>query len=94
MPVRVRFTKDDKPAPCVVRLPPPLAQFVYREKRKGSFKDETELVCAIVRKWTEGLTAVDWPQLLAELKTEDGEWPEEEAPPEAEEKPAKGKKPK
>lgn len=65
---RRRYSAKDEPEPCTVTIPPALASYLYREKRRGNFRDETELVVAIVREWADKLEAVDWPGLLAELK--------------------------
>ena len=67
---RKRFNDNDKPTPCVVRIPIALSPVLYREKRLRGYRDETELVCAIIRKWSEDLDRVDWPKLLAELKAD------------------------
>lgn len=67
---RIRIAADGQPAPCVVRIPPVLSAFIYREKRRGNYRDETELVAAIVREWAKGREAVDWPALRAELQAE------------------------
>lgn len=68
--VRKRVTKSGGPAPCVVRVPAPLAAFLYREVGSGRFTSETELVTAIVREWVrlKKLPPVDWPAVAAGLR--------------------------
>jgi Arc/MetJ-type ribon-helix-helix transcriptional regulator len=67
---RKRYDASGQPLPCTVTLPPSLAVFIYRERKKRRFKDETELVAAIVREWANAQDSVQWDDLLAELKTE------------------------
>lgn len=84
---RNRYAANGKPLPCAVRIPPVLAQVLYRERIRGRFRDETELVIAVIRKWAEGLEPVDWESVYAELRKE------EEADAAAQEPaPPKGKK--
>ncbi len=68
---RKRYNEQGQAQPCTVTVPDTLAVFLYRERKRGRFRDETELVSAIVRKWTDGLEPVDWPKLLDELKAEE-----------------------
>jgi hypothetical protein len=70
---RKRYTKGGRPTACRVNIPPALAEFLYRERMAGNYRDETDLVCAIVRKWTEGLDPVEWPAVLAAIKKEEAE---------------------
>lgn len=70
---RNRIDDQGKPAPCVVRVPPALAAVLYRERLRGRYRDETELVAAILRAWAEELAPVDWPAVVEELRREAGE---------------------
>lgn len=76
---RNRYAANGKPLPCAVRIPPVLAQVLYRERIRGRFRDETELVIAVIRKWAEGLEPVDWDSVYAELKREAAA--QEDSPP-------------
>jgi hypothetical protein len=76
---RNRYTDKGQPAPCVVRVAAPLAAYLYREAKRRGYSNETDLVNAIVRAWTESQEPMDWPKLLKELKAEDDE--EERKPP-------------
>lgn len=68
---RQRYTDDDKPRHCDVRVPPALAVYLYRERLERKYRDETELVMHIVRMWAESLDPVDWKDLLKRLKEEE-----------------------
>lgn len=83
---RKRYGPTGKALPCTVKIAPALAMFIYREKLRQKYTDETELVAKIVRDWTTGLEAVDWPALLAELKAELQAQEQEEAKAEPERK--------
>ncbi len=67
---RQRYKVNGAPSPCAVTIAPNLAQYLYRERLKGKYKDETELVNAIIRRWAEAQDAVDWQSVLADLRTE------------------------
>jgi hypothetical protein len=69
---RRRLAPNGGPAPCVVRIPATLSPILFREKRKKGFRDETELVVAIVRAWADAnghgpLTPDEWEGLKKEL---------------------------
>lgn len=70
---RVRYDDNDKPRHCDVRIPPVLAQFLYREVLDRGFRDETELVCHIIRIWSQDLDPMDWKKELKRLKDADAE---------------------
>jgi hypothetical protein len=72
---RKRFTSTGDPADCMVVVLPGLAAYLYRAMLSGDYRDETELVNAIVRAWTkeeESREPLDWKKVLAELKKIDG----------------------
>ena len=80
---RVRFNGAGKALPCSVRLPPSLAVALYAARLRGSYKDETELVCSIVREWAARQPAAAWPDVLEQLRREesdDSEEPKSEGP--------------
>jgi len=68
---RIRIDGKGQPKKCNVDLPPHLAAFLYRARVGGFFKDETELVCAIVRDWVKGQPPMDWPSVAAALRAEE-----------------------
>lgn len=70
---RKRYDENDKPTPCVVKIPAKLAEFIYRERLDRKYRDETELVVHIVRMWAESLDPVNWKDVLRRLKEEDAE---------------------
>jgi len=67
MPKRKRVSDRGTPAPCVVRISGVLAALVYRGRIEGRYRDETELVCALVRAWGLEQEPLDWPALRAQL---------------------------
>lgn len=68
---RKRTDARGRALPCVVRVPPTLAEVLYRERIRGRYRDETELVVSIIREWAAKLEAVEWAEVLAELKREE-----------------------
>jgi hypothetical protein len=71
---RVRYyTETDTPRHADVRVPASLAVYLYRERLEQGFKDESELVCHIIRQWADSLDGgkVDWKKLLKQLKEEE-----------------------
>lgn len=78
---RVRYDDADQPKVCLVKVPPHLAKFLYREALKarkgegGTQVEESEIVFRLIEKWIEGQQPVDWRALLSELKAEAGEDP-------------------
>lgn len=70
---RKRYDARGKPRPCAITLPPALAAYLYRECVGGKYRDETQLVTELVRKWADEQKDVDWPAVLAALKKADRE---------------------
>lgn len=70
---RKRYDESGRPVECRVSLPASLSVYLYRERLRGKYRDETDLVAAIIRKWAEGQEDVDWPALLKELRREEKE---------------------
>jgi hypothetical protein len=68
---RQRYDESGRPKPCDVRIWPQLAVFLYRECRKRGYRDETELVNAIIRAWSEGMEPVNWPELYQQMRAEE-----------------------
>lgn len=85
---RKRIGANGRALPCVVRVPPALAELLYRERLNGRYRDETELVIAIIREWAAKQEPIDWESVLADLKRE------EEAARQNAEPPKKPKNPK
>lgn len=73
---RVRYGDDGQPKTCVVKIPPHLAQILYREALKaragrgGTLVEESDIVIRLIERWAESLPAVDWPAVLGELRAE------------------------
>lgn len=67
---RKRYDEADEPMPCVVTISAAVAKYLYREKLDGGYKDETELVNMILRKWAESRPEVDWKDVLRRLKAD------------------------
>ena len=89
---RKRYDKRDKPLPCTVTLSDELSPYLYQERRRGKYKDETELVAAIVREWSKTQPDPDWAALLAELKAEEESKSEATGPKARAKRPGKDKK--
>lgn len=68
---RKRLSTTGAAMPCSVELTDELAEFVYREKIKGRYRDETELVRAILREWIKTLSPMDWPEVVELIKAEE-----------------------
>jgi hypothetical protein len=68
---RNRYAANGRALPCGVKIPPALAQVLYRERMRGRYRDETELVVSIIREWAAKLEAVEWAEVLAELRKEE-----------------------
>jgi hypothetical protein len=73
MPAHRRRYDDEtgRPLPCVVKLPPAVAAVVYRETLARGFGSETELVVHVMRAWAEVLAPMNWPETLAQLRSQD-----------------------
>jgi hypothetical protein len=68
---RNRYGTNGRALPCGVKIPPPLAEVLYRERIARRYRDETELVVSIIREWASKLEAVEWASVLEALKREE-----------------------
>jgi hypothetical protein len=88
---RNRYGTNGRALPCAVKIPPPLAEVLYRERITRRYRDETELVVSIIREWAAKLEAVEWAEVLEALKREEeaDTAAQDDAPPKGKRKPKK-----